>query len=727
MISPFARQHVMAFALAPLVVVMVMADSATARSRPEDRLSDLQAQVRKIPGADATRTQRGKLEALLGQASSDLRRLRRCSALRTVDGLRASIRSPGTWRSGNVPVKLVARLDRLVLAVDDRLVALKATRTCATRSQRRRTLPAVQVEGAQYPARTLPAGDLNDEGEPRRVPRGTFRPQQQPERSFELSGQQASTPGAVAADAADPLKLFVNTDLGARPSEFPETTPIDPTAASAGDLVVFTGNDFLAFSKDSGALGSFTYLNPTKIFKTNPDGGFNGDQQVQYDPGVDRFIWLSQYRANAANENRYRIAVASPDQLRTSGGTAWRYVDLTSKQLGLPGQWMDRPDMTIGGDSLLITADAVPNTGALWLRLSLAALAKVKTGDSPAFDQQFISKGFFMAAVQNSTSRAYTAWNTSQSSLEVRYWDEASDISFPQKVEIKSIPTESCVSTTPAGFDWLLFGGCPGGLPRWAVTGATRRADELWLAWGAGRRYAGQTKNTFAQPHIELAVVRTDTFKVARQEVLHNPDFALAYPALGTNLNGEVGMAFHWGGNMKYYANDGVALLTGVRRAEATVLGSQGGGRYGDYLSVRPHSPNGRLFSAAGFVTTTPNPPGYYHSQWTLFGRQGDFVPSAPLGGKPDLVVTELTKDRWTVANVGGSKAGKFSVRLEHPNPGIGSLTWNFSGLAAGDSLSREFFCYAGLRSVVADSEAEVPEAQEANNGRKLKVPRCID
>lgn len=723
-------------------------------------LMDLRLRVEALQPQDLEPAAKRQLVAAVIRASHRYDRQQVCAALRIVDALRTPILSAATWRRGRFAPRRVGRIDPQLVRTENLLLASRGGGGCAQRSKRLRTLPAQTVAGGQYPARHIETGEYNDEGEDAGPPRraGAFRPLPQPRRLVKIEGaphqsnvkkfgaahrSQLKKLGASIAFPAspiEPVKLFVNKDLNERPAEF-SGGPIDPSAASSGDVVVFTGNPFLAFSEDSGA--NFTYINPTTIFKDNPDGGFCCDQVVQYDPFTDRFLWLSQYWCSPAGnrcngdptkgtvttqENRLRLAVASPKQLRDSNGTNWTYHDFTSKTLGLTKHWMDRPDMAVGAGRLYITVNSVPNDGALWLRFSTSALSTAKQSETVPFDKQFIKGGFLVAAVQNASGRAYAAWNTSTTSLEVDYWDPASTLYVPNEVAISSIPTENCVSTTPAGFDWLGFGGCPAGVPRWAITGATVRAsaNQLWLAWGAGRAYAGRTSDTFALPHVELAVIDQTTFKLVgpHQEVLMNASYAMAYPTLHTNVNDEVGMAFNWGGN-GMYVNDGVGFLTGKRELRTVAFGSQGGGRYGDYLAVRPHFPNAQLLSAANFVTTTPNPPGFWHPRWTLFGRAGDFIPSRP-GQPPDLVISELGKDSVSVANVGGTQAGPFKLRLSHASSSIPTLEWSLSGLAPGDAIRRAFFCYAGTRTASADVDGKVKESDETNNQRKLTLTGCI-
>ena len=176
------------------------------------------------------------------------------------------------------------------------------------------------------------------------------------------------TPTSPAAEVLEPevLEPVEDADLGvfrvkpqqvANPLVFVRNTPFritggvprDPSGASSGNVVLASGNTYASLSTDGGR--TFTQLDPTTIFPNRDatgnliDGGLCCDQVIHYIPSINRFVWLMQFnRARrpmdpaggaATGPNRLRIAVASPQGIIDSGGTAWTFWDLTSGTFGL--------------------------------------------------------------------------------------------------------------------------------------------------------------------------------------------------------------------------------------------------------------------------------------------------------------------------------------------------------------------------------------------------------
>jgi len=83
----------------------------------------------------------------------------------------------------------------------------------------------------------------------------------------------------------------------------------------------------------------------------------------------------------------------------------------------------------------------------------------------------------------------------------------------------------------------------------------------------------------------------------------------------------------------------------------------------------------------------------------------------------PDLVVSELTSSSITVKNQGAGGAGPFKATITDSQSNV--LTFDFDGLAAGASSTKQFAC-ASLplrsRTALADSTRQVSETDETNN-----------
>jgi hypothetical protein len=126
----------------------------------------------------------------------------------------------------------------------------------------------------------------------------------------------------------------------------------EPSGASGNGVIFVSANWRVAFSTDGGS--TFKVLDPTTIFP-NDAVGFCCDQIIQYAPSIDRFIWLLQGTG-------YRLAVASPADIKNSNGTAWTYWNLSPNLFG-KCTGPDYPDLSIGDNSLYISWDAGGGTG----------------------------------------------------------------------------------------------------------------------------------------------------------------------------------------------------------------------------------------------------------------------------------------------------------------------------------------------------------------------------
>jgi hypothetical protein len=83
-------------------------------------------------------------------------------------------------------------------------------------------------------------------------------------------------------------------------------------------------------------------------------------------------------------------------------------------------------------------------------------------------------------------------------------------------------------------------------------------------------------------------------------------------------------------------------------------------------------------------------------------------------GAAPDLVITEMTSDTFTVRNSGDVAAGPFRVSVLSAS---GSQDFEFPGLAVGESQQRTYFRPCGeLREARVDPLNQVSESNETNN-----------
>lgn len=419
------------------------------------------------------------------------------------------------------------------------------------------TLTSVPVAAVQTPCVTAPciaqtggepafeSDEVNRPGPP--VPTGVYIP-------ASPSPSTADPVSAPAAGASGGVFFTQTTPNAPNPNSLFSGIPPDMSGASSvtcsGDiavicrrLVVMSGNTFLAYSKDGGAtFPDAQIVRPGNVYKDSPDGGFCCDQIIQYVPGINRYVWLIQTKQAATGPNRLRIALASPENLLNTGALAWTYYDLSSATFGIGNNWLDYPDLAVGNNYLYVSVDEV-GTGLIVARLPLADLAAGKNTTVEYTKPEDGKTAYGGHLSQNALDGVYWAGHNTDSNMRIFRMPEGGNKYFWQSLNVKTwAKNNNYTSNAPDNLDWLAFG-----FPRASVMGAVRRAgaNDLWLAWGAGR------DNNFAQPHIEMArFSRNADGSVAfnNQVQIWNAANAFQYPALNTDSADHLAVGLAWGG-----------------------------------------------------------------------------------------------------------------------------------------------------------------------------------
>jgi len=467
-------------------------------------------------------------------------------------------------------------------------------------------------------ARGLAALDRNGDGIPDRpelpaVPEGPF-----------VAGGDAAPPvsplvpglaekGDVGALAdTDAITFTTNTSLGAAAHNTATSVVMSPSTASNGNVVLYTGNRFAALSTDGGA--TFAYLNPAATFPDS-DGGFFGNQTLQYVASIDRFIWVLQYAKNGSSQNRLRVAFASTADVAAG---IWSYLDLGPQTFSLSNQWLDAPSLGLSNNYLYVTANvfgaADQFVQTLCMRLPLSEIAEGLVANTTYFTLTSTSS---LHPAQNCAAQAYFAAHNSTSSLQVIQWDEEGGPS----VHHVNVPTWSAgpySSTTPGGFNWL-------GRVDSRVTTATVVGNEVWFGWTA----AAGGAHGFPQPYANIVRVSTETFAFTGDDPLVRfvDGTAAAYPALCVNSNGEVAVSYAFGGGGTLVPNTSVGFLTGGDRRHYAITGGTDGPSaqaWGDDLAVRVDGQNPALFSATGYSLIGGSTDAFAVPAYVRFGRASD-------------------------------------------------------------------------------------------------------
>jgi hypothetical protein len=423
------------------------------------------------------------------------------------------------------------------------------------------------------------------------------------------------------APFGDPPAIVFNANNGlaltSGGSNGTTSTIAEPSGADTGGGVVFaTANWEAAYSNDGG--GTFTELDPSTIFP-NDAVGFCCDQVVQYVPSIDRFIWFLQ-------GNGYRLAVARPADIISSGGTAWTYWNLTPQVFGQPnGTGFDYPDLSVGNNQLYMSWDAgfgCPSGCRQGFQVARTSLTGLQAGGTITIeftDPPDAPMAWGSHIMQDTGDEIFWAGHRSNKKMAVFSLAENSNTYFWRDVNVSTWANNALSSSTPDSQNWLVGSG---GFPGNAVIGATRSGNQLWFAWNAG------TDSNFQQAHIEMVELdRGNNFSKTQQVQIWNSSYAFAYPALATNdCTGEVGLSFEFGGGGNY--ENHVVGFWGDFIAYITTGSDVGTTRFGDYVTIR-QTPSteanpGNLFTAFGYGLNQVAPPGtgtFTDVHYVVFGR----------------------------------------------------------------------------------------------------------
>ncbi len=478
-------------------------------------------------------------------------------------------------------------------------------------------VPSNKTNGAPYPHQPPRMDkDTNQSAPP--VPTTKFVPGTPTPTGTQPKPAPVGDPPGIVFNADNPVGI---TGAGQGCSGDSSADCAEPSGASGGGVILISANWSIAYSTDGGS--TFKVLDPTTIFP-NDAIGYCCDQIIQYAPSIDRFIWLLQGTG-------YRLAMASPADIKNSNGTSWTYWNLSPSLFGKCAG-PDYPDLSIGNNSLYISWDAGGGgTGCTaGFQVVRTSLAGIKAGGTITLDftdpaNAPSNKIWGEHLTQDTGDEIFWAGHNGNSTLTVYSLKEGSNTYFWRDTGISSWANNAPTSTTPDKLDWLAknFNGPSGNsFPRNGIIGAARSGNQLWFGWTAG------TDKNFQQAHIEIVTLdRNNNFSKTQQVQVWNNSYAFAYPAFSSNgCTGELGMSFEYGGNGNY--ENHVVGFWGDFIAYITTGSDNGTDRFGDYVSIR-RAPStakdpGNLFTAFGWGLNKQTPPANGKKtdvRYVLFGR----------------------------------------------------------------------------------------------------------
>lgn len=402
----------------------------------------------------------------------------------------------------------------------------------------------------------------------------------------------------------------------------------EPSLSINGDVVFYTGNWYAAVSTDGGR--TFKFIDPNTMAQPGDgqDITFCCDQVVNYMPSIDTFVWLLQY-GPSTGDNIQRLAFAKTADVKAG---RWKTFDITTAALGVPGFFLDFPDLAVGANFLYMTTNCFgpdqQTVGSAVVRIPLSSIA----AGSPTAEKYVDMNLFSFRVAQNCRDVAYFAAHRDTSTLAVFSWPEGQASPISKDVpNARWIGTNGYISRTPDGRRWLDRAD-----PR--ITGATLAGDELWFAWGVD-----QDSNHRPKPFVQMARINAKTLDLIEDINLFDSDSAICYAGLATNAKGEVGVSYMIGGEV--FPSHVVGILSADEANRRSVVAgkgerspmpdSHGHFEWGDFLTARPVFPDGKLFAAAGYTLLGQQDSDNQDAtpRFVLYGRAADVGAAGGSGG----------------------------------------------------------------------------------------------
>ena len=380
---------------------------------------------------------------------------------------------------------------------------------------------------------------------------------------------------------------------------------------------------------------TWSYINPAASM---PD--FCCDQDVIYDKGRDRMVWLRQGLPTltcgvGCTENRDILSVTA------DGGATFCTYDLRPSAYGLTNAWFDYPRLSLSNNFLYLGTNVFDSLSSAFvthvlLRLSLSDLA----GCAPlAYTVWTFSDGWTPALVETAREIMYMGdqivTNTGLNDQFRVYWifDNSTTLNFVDRTIAPYLFTNRGTAHCPGpgGYD-----PCQRADQR--ITGAVVQhntpvpgtlgaaGDKIDFYWNV------REGNGFPLPYTESAGFQGNTINYVQRKFIWSNALTFFYAAAGANDREHVALSLlgfypaatgihpvhlvalddDFNGNPPAWETHPIASSSGAWTTDGA----------GDFLRVRTHSPAGVAWIASGYVRNATQ--SQYAPMFTVFGRARD-------------------------------------------------------------------------------------------------------
>ena len=413
----------------------------------------------------------------------------------------------------------------------------------------------------------------------------------------------------------------------------------EPTVASNSSFILYTGNHFASQSFDGGENWNFI----------DPDRGFTFccDQRVIYDHNHKLFIWYIQgedndrRHPNMDKANWVRLAVSK-------NLFNWTLYDFKAKNINnitLQNIRMDYPHLASDDNYLYFTTNLFNmspdnvtkmSKGSLILRFDLVELSQFN-GSKPVYFHD--EEARTITPVKGTKSEMYFATfpviNSTTTTIPddkkvIRiYQTNQSSFVKVQDIEIhgfKKLNRHGSDCNNATKKDWWC-----GAIDSRIMTGWLDN-DRIGLLWHANK-VVDKNNTKVNVPYIDVVILDLkNKMKEIERPYISNSNFALAFPDVAFNGNGELGIIAFYGNkttpvnlafgvynqNSSYWKM--MSLLNGTYilnepafdpKFNKCFMDSQRGDRtlnqWGDYITINKYYGNNLLWEIAGYIIYGPD------------------------------------------------------------------------------------------------------------------------
>jgi hypothetical protein len=439
----------------------------------------------------------------------------------------------------------------------------------------------------------------------------------------EAAGQFHGTPGALKIDRNNFNNRANNNGCGTA------STLAEPAAANEGPNVYYTGNlRHQEFSTNGGA--TYTCVAAYPAGPAEAPFAF-GDTDVIYDRSRGVTFHSVLYVNSSVTNGVIRIFV------RRSIPSADNCFYTIDTDPTLTNVLDDYPHLGLSNDNLYVNANRIRTVGtsrfwdgAFIARRSIDQMADCVTAGGANINFTNAGGQRILVPGQGAKDVMYMAWVNTTSQWRVFSWADNSNTVFSTFVNVSTM--------TFADPD------CRGGTNNadWAdalsanIVGFNVRTDignDFVTAWAATAADASHP-----QAHIHGAQMRIGasqaSLTLTQQPVIFNATTCFGgAPASTTNDRGDIGMALAFGGK----AGGGGSAVASVIIMQDQFSPGPGGfssafiatgthnpTRWGDYLTVRRHAPDGEFFDTTAYALSGGTGLANINARYAEFGRGRD-------------------------------------------------------------------------------------------------------